>query len=202
MLHLDEYGYEGHGNDIPEECRISRTKFIHWARDVKRIPIVSKDLATTSFDEIIENEGELDAEDAVQSINVNKPNTANGSVGRNVHASPVTEIKKDNGSVGLNSPLDQSVIEPTVQTAEKNDHTVESMNEPDTQGNTNPMVMSEDEPAIQLAIETIDAVGDDNINPELESGETNCDKEASIESNEEENCREGMDNPIKNLIGM
>ncbi|CAG2249834.1 unnamed protein product [Mytilus edulis] len=75
------------------------------------------------------------------------------------------------------------------------------MNEPDTQGNTNPMVMSEDEPAIELAIGTIDAVGDDNINPELESGETNCDKEASIESNEEENCREGMDNPIKNLIG-
>ncbi|CAG2248383.1 unnamed protein product [Mytilus edulis] len=152
MLHLDEYGYEEHGNDIPEECRISRTKFIHWARDVKRIPIVSTDLATTSFDEIIENEGELDAEDAVQSINVNKPNTANGSVGRNVHVSPVTEIKKDNGSVGLNSPLDQSVIEPTVQTAERMIIRLGSMNEPDMQGNTNPMVMSEDEPAIELAI--------------------------------------------------
>ncbi|CAC5373910.1 unnamed protein product [Mytilus coruscus] len=163
MLHLDEYGYEGHGNDIPEE--------------------------------------------------------SNGSIGRNVHASPVTEIKKDNGSAGLNNPLDESVIEPavqtavetndmvgsmlepSVQTAEKTNHTVGSMIEPDTQGNTNPMVMSEDEPAIQIAIESIDAVGDDNINPEHESGETKCDEEASIESNGNENYREGMDNLIKNLIG-
>ncbi|CAC5412420.1 unnamed protein product [Mytilus coruscus] len=103
----------------------------------------------------------------------------------------------DNRTVGLVNPLDGSVVEPAVQTVgktndkvggmQKTNHTVRSMIETDaqTEGNTNTMVMSVVEPAIRMTRETVNTVGNDNVNPEHESGETNfnCDEEALIESN-------------------